>query len=184
MQNKAFIISWITISILIQVIIGSADGKSKQRQKIRTGDLCAGNPKHGDPTTKGGSGSNTEQDSIMDLKFIPSCATCVSKVAISGGTCYANTWTFKTHCQCDTQAFESCHCWRALNVVGFISYIVLPIITVLIIIVLQICMRHSKCPIAKMEAELHKNLKNQAYLKKHGLRGGTDEFSEETGSVK
>eukprot|EP01083_Nonionella_stella_P140455 430773_1 len=47
--------------------------------KVRTGDLCDGNPHHADPTT--------------GVPFRASCATCISKAAVEGQSCYLNTWT-------------------------------------------------------------------------------------------
>lgn len=193
MNTKAAIILWIgVICFIIQTDIGTAAGidslpkednsnaSSPKASKnhdghFKTEDLCNGDPKHGESTAKGGSGSDSDESSVS---FMASCETCISKVTVNGGTCYENTWTLKTLCQCDTTSFESCHCSRKLNAMDKISYIVLPIMAVFIIIMLQICMRHSKCQIAKMETELHTLVKKEAYIKRHGHRGTIMEDTE------
>lgn len=129
-------------------------GQQEGVVKVRTGDLCEGNPKHSDPQST--------------VEFIPACATCISKAAVEGQSCYENTWTFQTHCECDSMEFTTCHCWRSLNYLGTFSYVFLPIITLAVIIVIQVCMRYTFCPVAKMEKELQEMQKKEARKKKAG----------------
>eukprot|EP01084_Bolivina_argentea_P037418 69202_1 len=122
--------------------------------KVKTGDLCEGNPEHGDPSSTS--------------SFMASCATCISKAAVDGESCYLNTFTFRTHCECDSYEFQKCHCYRSLHYVGTFAYIFLPILLLAVVVVIQICKNYKFCPMAKMEAELVTMKKQKAKRKKEG----------------
>ena len=47
---------------------------------------------------------------------------------VEGQTYYMNTWTWRTHCECDSMEFTNCHCYKSLNWLGTFCYMFLPII--------------------------------------------------------
>ena len=139
-------------------------GQQEGVQKVNTGDLCEGNPQHADKTS--------------GFTFLAACASCISKAGVDGQTCWLNTWTFSTHCECESYEFDKCHCYSSLNIMGTFCYVFLPVIMLAVIIIIQVCMRYTFCPMAKMEKELQAAEKKQAKKKKAGgTEGGSKKGS-------
>lgn len=116
-----------------------------------TPELCQYQPFHADPLNPEG------------LEVLPGCASCVSRAMQDGDYCYQNTWTFKTGCQCKSETFRKCWCFRELNFVAAGGAFAIPLLLAFFYVGLHLCTSYEFCPLyaIEMKAQLMKKAQAQ-----------------------